>query len=89
MKKALLGMLESTRFFTLQEAIWIGVGSAIVKGLWDRFPLVALYGFLAPIVAVSLGWKTWENVQERREQTARIVGPRNGDENGTGKEEDK
>lgn len=51
--------LSSTRFFYIQEALAIGVLGAVAKTLWSSFPIVELYGFTGPIIAIAFGLKTW------------------------------
>lgn len=56
--------LDSTRFFYVQEGLAIGVLGAIAKTFLHAFPLLELYGFVAPIITIAFGLKTWGGIKE-------------------------
>jgi hypothetical protein len=56
--------LDSTRFFYVQEGLAVGVLGAIAKTFLPTFPVLELYSFVAPIVGLAFGLKTWGSLKE-------------------------
>lgn len=55
--------LDSTRFVYIQEAFAIGVLGSFAKVVFPAFPVIELYGFIGPVVAIAYGLKTFGDVQ--------------------------
>jgi hypothetical protein len=60
--------LGSTRFLYIQEGLAIGVMGAVAKTIFPTFPVLELYGFVAPLIAIAFGLKTWGNGKETIEK---------------------
>jgi xanthosine utilization system XapX-like protein len=73
--------LESTRFFYIQEGLAIGVVGAFAKVFLPTFPVLELYGFVGPMVAIAFGLKQWGEVKEQENKSLEVRS-KNGAANG-------
>jgi hypothetical protein len=56
--------LDSTRFVYIQEAFAIGILGSFAKVVFPNFPVIELYGFIGPVVAIAYGLKTFGDAKE-------------------------
>lgn len=68
-KKTFRGHFLSSRFVIVQEVFILAAFGAVARTIWAAFPLLEFYGVLTPIVLGILGLKTWNDVQDRKEET--------------------
>ena len=64
LRESIQEMLDSSRFFYVQEGIGVGFLAAIIKTIFLRFPLIELYAFVGPIVMIAFGLKTWGDIKK-------------------------
>jgi hypothetical protein len=66
-------MLSSTKFVIIQEGLLLGSVAAILKTIFEKFPLDSFYVFIGPIVLGVYGLRTWSNIKGGKDDSTNGV----------------